>query len=132
MNKDAIAGLATADKVRLAGTRGTRARIMRRRTLGWAALLLIVAPLVASNGCALLERDGTSWWEARRDSSGQAPDPASTREAVIQVYAARTVGWRGAFGVHSWIVVKPEGASDYTRYEVVGWGVALSIDSIYP
>ena len=28
------------------------------------------------------------WYQARRDSSGQAPDPATTREAVIQVYAA--------------------------------------------
>ena len=57
-------------------------------------------------------------------------DPASTPEAVIQVYAARTVGWRGAFGVHSWIAVKPEGASHYTRYEVVGWGVARGAPAV--
>ena len=41
----------------------------------------------------------------------------------MQVYAARTVGWRGLMGVHTWIAVKPSGAPAYTRYEVMGWGV---------
>jgi hypothetical protein len=36
-------------------------------------------------------------------------------EALIRVYAARTVRWRGIFAVHSWIVVKERGASHYTR-----------------
>ena len=100
------------------------------KRVGWALLLLVIAPLLASNGCWLLERGRTNWWEARRDSTRQAPDPVTTPEAVIQVYAARTVGWRGAFGVHSWIVVKPEGASFYTRYEVVGWGVARGAPAV--
>ena len=93
------------------------------RALGWSALLLLVLPILASNGCTMLTGPGSDWRSARRDSSHQAPDPASTSEAVIQVYAARTVSWRGAFGVHTWIVVKPGGASRYKRYEVVGWGV---------
>jgi hypothetical protein len=59
----------------------------------------------------------------RRDASGQAPDPASTPDAVVQVYAARTVGWKGVMAVHTWIAVKPSGAPAYTRYEVMGWGV---------
>ena len=42
---------------------------------------------------------------------------------MIQVYAARTVGWRGLVGVHTWIVLKPAEAAAYTRYEVMGWGV---------
>jgi Protein of unknown function (DUF3750) len=88
--------------------------------LGLVALVLL--PVGAATGCAVLGRPG-SWWEARRDASGQAPDPAIAREAVIQVYAARTVGIRGALGVHSWIAVKPAEAAGYTRYEVVGWGV---------
>jgi hypothetical protein len=59
----------------------------------------------------------------RRDSSGQAPDPAGTPDAVVQVYAARTVGWKGVMAVHTWIAVKPSGGPAYTRYEVMGWGV---------
>jgi Protein of unknown function (DUF3750) len=79
--------------------------------------------VLAAGGCAALERPGQNWRELRRDSSAQAPDPAETRDAVIQVYAARAVGWRGLMGVHSWIAVKPTGAPAYTRYEVMGWGV---------
>jgi hypothetical protein len=74
-------------------------------------------------GCAGFERVSGPWWERRRDASGQAPDPAVTREAVIQVYAARTVGWRGVLAVHTWIALKPTDAPGYTRYEVMGWGV---------
>jgi hypothetical protein len=73
-------------------------------------------------GCSTLVRD-PNWRTARRDSSGQAPDPATTTEAVVQIYAARAVGLKGALGVHTWIVLKPAGAPVYTRYEVVGWGV---------
>jgi hypothetical protein len=39
----------------------------------------------------------------------------------VQVYAARAVSWRGYFGVHSWVAVKPAGAQTYTVYEVIGW-----------
>jgi hypothetical protein len=42
---------------------------------------------------------------------------------VLQVYGARTVGWRGVLAVHTWIALKPTGAASYTRYEVMGWGV---------
>ncbi len=104
---------------------------MRRLVAAIALVLLGLA------GCAALERAGDRWWEARRDSSAQAPDAATTPEAVIQVYAARTVGWRGVFGVHSWIAVKPAGAAAYRRYEVVGWGVdrgapAIRVDRAGP
>jgi hypothetical protein len=78
--------------------------------------------LVLLVGCATLARD-PNWRQARQDSSTQAPDPETTPEAVIQVYAARTVGWKGALGVHTWIAVKRSGAAKYTRYEVIGWGV---------
>jgi hypothetical protein len=96
----------------------------------WVSLsALVLLPVGAATGCAALGRPG-SWWEARRDASGQAPDPAIAREAVIQVYAARTVGLRGALGVHSWIAIKPTGAPAYTRYEVVGWGVDRGVAAI--
>jgi hypothetical protein len=77
------------------------------------------------------------WYEARRDPTGLAPDPATTPEAVIQVYAARTVRWKAVFSVHTWIVVKPSGAEKYTRWEVAGFGVrngapAVRIDRTGP
>ena len=86
-------------------------------------LVLSLVLLVALTGCSLLERARSNFWELERGPSGQAPDPAVMREPVIQVYAARTVGWRGLFAVHTWISVKPRDAEAYTRYEVIGWGV---------
>lgn len=37
------------------------------------------------------------------------------------MYAAPTVGWRGVFAVHPWIIFKRAGETAYTRHEVVGW-----------
>ena len=90
--------------------------------------ILLLLPLAA--GCAAMERLGQNWRELRRDSSGQAPDPAATPDAVIQVYAARAVGWRGVMAVHTWVALKPTGAAVYTRYEVMGWGVGRGAPAI--
>lgn len=84
------------------------------------AAMAVVAPLLF-NG-ASRSWAGVPWHRADRGPTGLAPDPAETPEAVIQVYAAHTFGWRGVFAVHTWIAVKPEGAGDYTRWDVVGWG----------
>ncbi len=91
--------------------------------IGPLLLALFVLPVLVS-ACLPDGRDGVPWYEARRDPTGLAPDPAATHEAVIQVYAARAVSWRGVFSVHTWIAVKPTGAESYTRYEVLGFGVA--------
>ena len=61
------------------------------------------------------------WRTASREPTGVAPDPARVREAVVQVYGARTVGVKGYFGVHTWVAVKPTGAPEWTVYEVIGW-----------
>jgi hypothetical protein len=61
------------------------------------------------------------WRTATHRAAGLAPDAATYRPAVVQVYASRTFGWRGAFADHTWLGVKPEGAARYTRYEVIGW-----------
>ena len=49
---------------------------------------------------------------------------------MVQVYAARTVGWRGVLAVHTWIAVKPRDAASYARYEVMGWGVGRGAPAI--
>jgi hypothetical protein len=61
------------------------------------------------------------WRTASREPAGLAPDPMVTREAVVQVYAARAIRWRGNFGVHTWISVKPTGADRFTVHEVMGY-----------
>ncbi len=65
----------------------------------------------------------SDWRTASREPAGLAPDPATTPEAVIQVYSARAVSWRGWFGVHTWIAVKPSNAPKFTVHEVMGWSL---------
>ena len=91
------------------------------RSVLWLVSLFVL-PLLVSAGLVLSAR-AEHWSRARWDATGLAPAPAEHPEAIVQVYAARTWGWKGAFAVHSWLVYKPEGASAYTRWEVVGWGV---------
>lgn len=62
-----------------------------------------------------------AWHEASRESAHIAPDPASAREAVLQVYGAPAWSWRGWFAIHTWIAAKPSGADHYRVYEVIGW-----------
>jgi len=64
---------------------------------------------------------GQDWRTADRSSAGIAPHPASTTEAVVQVYAARAFNWRGALAVHTWIATKPGNAEYYTVHQVMGW-----------
>jgi len=71
-----------------------------------------------------------SWRTASRASVGIAPDPAQTKEAVVQVYVARAWGWRGAIGVHSWIAVKPTDAPAFSVYEVIGWRARRGMSAV--
>ena len=81
--------------------------------------LLLAGPLLAlALGRANVSGD---WRNASHRSTGLAPDPASHREAVVQVYASRAFSWRGAFADHMWLAAKAEGADRFTRYEVIGW-----------
>lgn len=92
--------------------------------LGALVLLVVVTPHLLHAAYAIAgDRMVFRWSETRWDSAGLAPDPVTTPEPVIQVYAARAFGWKGIFAVHSWISFKRAGASAYERYEVVGWQV---------
>jgi hypothetical protein len=105
--------------------------------LGRLARLVLVLFFGAAAVAAVARAVGADWRTASREPTGIAPNPATTREAVVQVYAARAWGWRGAFGVHSWIAVKPTAAPAFTIYQVIGWrayygGSALVIDQRAP
>jgi hypothetical protein len=92
-----------------------------RSRLFWILLL----PLYTACSTTYIGHSGqlsaSDWRTASREPVGLAPDPASTPEAVVQVYAARTVGWRGYLGVHTWIAVKPSHVDHFTIHEVIGY-----------
>ncbi|NLD55400.1 MAG: DUF3750 domain-containing protein [Burkholderiaceae bacterium] len=108
------------------------------RRLRWAlralaAFVVLMLVLLAGPIAVLASGDvdlGPGWRAASRGSSGQAPDPAHESNAVVQVYGARTVRWRGAFGIHSWIAVKRAGASEYTTYQVIGWRAYRGLSAV--
>jgi hypothetical protein len=79
-------------------------------------VILSVIPLVS--GQAQWSRD---YRTADRSSIGLAPAVDKTPEAVVQVYGARALRWRGIFGVHCWIATKPENATEYHVHHVIGW-----------
>jgi hypothetical protein len=99
-----------------------------RRTIQLASVLLIAGAIMF----VVFSRGGgaADWRTASRESVGIAPDPATTPEAVVQVYGARAWGWRGYFGVHTWIAVKATGAKSYTVYELIGWRLRYSDTAI--
>ena len=64
---------------------------------------------------------GDRWYSSSHEPIGLAPDPRKSTQAVVQVYAARAWSWRGAFGVHTWIAIKPENAAQYQVLDVRVW-----------
>jgi uncharacterized protein DUF3750 len=95
-------------------------RILGRRSLWLIGLAIYIGASVFYLGHSG-RVSAQSWRTATRESAGLAPDPAVTQEAVVQVYSARTVSWRGYFGVHTWIAAKRSDAQEYTVYEVLGY-----------
>lgn len=92
---------------------------MVARVFKASLLFLLLVPIVMIfSGFIHL---GTDYRTADRSSAGIAPEPVKTPEAVVQVYAARALNWRGLFGVHTWISTKPENAPQYTVHQVIGW-----------
>ena len=94
--------------------------------------LLIVIPLALSGLRYLVGDRRGDWQTADRSSAGLLPTASNHPDAVIRVYAARTVRWRGIFAVHSWIVVKERGARRYTRYDYTAWGDPIRVDGFAP
>jgi hypothetical protein len=91
-------------------------------------LVLIVLSLIPMvSGQAQLGRD---FRRADRSSAGIAPPAETTPEAVVQVYTARALNWRGIFGVHSWVATKPEDAPEYTVHQVIGWRIYRDLPAV--
>ena len=99
-----------------------------RRTVEILVLLLLLlgGPLfIAATRPQVLD-----WRKVNYAATDLLPAPAEHRDAIVGILSARAWGWRGAFAVHTWLVVKPQGADRYDRYEVVGWGVQQGVRAV--
>jgi hypothetical protein len=106
-----------------------------RKTLRYsllAVLLIFVAPVLAHGALWIWQGYPPSWRAADWSSAGTLPSPRAERQASIRVMAARTGGLKGAVATHTWLLLKPEGATGYDRYEVVGWGSPVHHNSQPP
>jgi hypothetical protein len=96
-------------------------RKLRNTVSGLFAVFLF--PL-AVNAALYATRDDRPrhWREANWSSVGMLSSADAVGEARVLVFTGRTGGLKGIFSVHSWIVLKPENAARWNRYDVVGWG----------
>jgi Protein of unknown function (DUF3750) len=99
------------------------------RILKHVVLWLVILPIAGGAASTYYKGWPDSWRSAKWDSSGLLPDAAATRPAEVLVLAARTGRWKSIFAEHMSLVLKPEGATHWTRYDVVGWGNPVRRDA---
>lgn len=90
--------------------------------LGFFVLMAVVLPVAVGAGLAYGRGWPESWRSASWESSGLLPEATSVDGARVIIISTRTGRWKSIFAEHMSIVLKPDGAADWTRYDVVGWG----------
>jgi len=100
-------------------------RLRRRTILMLTIFAVFLAPLIARAALYAFNGNPRSWRDADWSSSGLLPQARDFQPARVVVFTGTTGAWKGIFSVHSWIVFKPAGARNWTRYDVVGWGNPL-------
>jgi hypothetical protein len=95
-------------------------------------VIFYLLPLGVSAVLYRMEGSGDGWRTADRSSIGLLPPASRNPEAVVRIFAAQTVRWRGIFATHSWIVLKPAGAASYARYDYTAWGGPIRLNGFEP
>jgi Protein of unknown function (DUF3750) len=96
-----------------------------------AFVVLFVVPVAISAARYLLRASG-DWRLADRSSAGLLPPAEAEPGAVVRIFSARTVSWRGIVATHSWIVIKGPGERAYRRFDYTAWGQPIWIDRFVP
>ncbi len=98
-------------------------------------IVFVVVWLVPIGLAAILHQRhgiGAAWASADRSSIGHLPPAEAHPGAIVRVFAAPTVRWRGIVAVHCWIVLKAEGAPRYMRYDATAWGDPIRVNGFVP
>jgi hypothetical protein len=95
-------------------------------------IVFFLIPIALSAVGYFLDGRVANWQTADRSSAGLLPPPGVDGGAVVRVFSARTVRWRGIVATHSWIVVKASGAASYNRFDYTAWGKPIWIDRFAP
>lgn len=102
------------------------------KILLWSFVLFYILPIAVSAALYRLNGTGAGWQTADRSSTGLLPPATPDDAAVVRVFSARTVRWRGIVASHCWIVLKPAGAAGYTRYDYTAWGMPIRVNGFEP
>lgn len=100
-------------------------RFSRRSIVILTIFAIFLAPLIARAALYAASNGPRSYRDADWSSSGALPPARQFEPARVVVFTGTTGAWKGVFSVHSWIVLKRAGAKDWTRYDVVGWGMPV-------
>ena len=95
-------------------------RILRMILLLFTCFYLL--PVLASAALYYARGPDDDWRSADRSSVGLLPPPGRMPAAVVRIFSARTVSWRGVLATHSWVVIKDAGTPAYERFDYVAWG----------
>jgi len=95
-------------------------------------LILFLLPLAVHAALYAGKDRPASFRDADWSSVGMLPPADADRDARFLVFTGRTGRWKGIFAVHSWVVFKPENATSWSRYDVVGWGQPLRANGWAP
>ncbi len=106
--------------------------ITMKRFLKWFICLTILAPISLGTALGYAKGWPPNWKEANWGTSGVLPVASTVQPATVIILASRTGRWKGIFAEHMSIVLKPEGAAQWTRYDVVGWGNPVRKDAFAP
>lgn len=93
--------------------------------------VVFLAPVAVSAALYWMRERG-DWRLADRSSAGLLPAVATNPGAVVRIFSARTVSWRGIVASHSWIVIKGPGEHAYRRFDYTAWGEPIWIDRFVP
>ncbi len=107
-------------------------RRSRRKLLIISLFILFLLPVAARAALFAFEDSPNSWRHADWSSIGALPAASAHPDARVLILSGRTGGWKGVVAVHSWVVFKREGAKNWTRYDVVGWGNPIRLNGWAP
>ena len=107
-------------------------RRSRRRRYHASVFAIFLVPLVARAALYAAGNAPRHYYDADWSSTRLLPPAAQDKAARVIVFTGTTGAWKGIFSVHSWIVIKPENAQTWTRYDVVGWGRPVRVNNWPP
>jgi hypothetical protein len=95
-------------------------------------IALFLLPVAARAAVFVFSDHPRSFRDTDWSSIGSLPPASQHPAARVLVLSGRTGGWKGVLAVHSWIVVKRENATRWTRFDVVGWGNPVRVNGWAP